>query len=123
MAEPIPELVRARRADVAQQYRQRHREIINEKAKIRQRRRREEIRQASSAVQMEHRIRARIYRRTYRARLRQALTPAGKRRQLANLEDDCRGGRRSGRGRRGHNEVDVDIAASKVKFTDSIYHS
>ncbi|KAK7016886.1 hypothetical protein R3P38DRAFT_3187388 [Favolaschia claudopus] len=61
----------ARRADAAHLYRERHRKLVNEQARLRMRRKREEIRQGSSDLQLEHRIRARLYRRTYRARRKQ----------------------------------------------------
>ncbi|KAK7027806.1 hypothetical protein R3P38DRAFT_3190891 [Favolaschia claudopus] len=127
----IPPEALAASADLAWQYRERplqlrhrsHREIINLKAKLRMRRKREEIRHASSAVKLEHRIRERHYRRRYRARRKLALTPAGRRQLLLSLTggsenegDSDSGTTTSRRGRPGHNEEDIELAASRVKF-------
>ncbi|KAK6967165.1 hypothetical protein R3P38DRAFT_2815300 [Favolaschia claudopus] len=65
------ELVYARRADTAHKYRMRNKELSNERAKLRMRDKRQQIRQGSSDLQLEHRIRAKLYRRTYRARCKQ----------------------------------------------------
>ncbi|KAJ7678251.1 hypothetical protein DFH06DRAFT_1317029 [Mycena polygramma] len=49
-------------------YRQRHREKINEKARLRMRRRREELAKAPSAIRQEYTVRAAQYRRNYKER-------------------------------------------------------
>ncbi|KAJ7716211.1 hypothetical protein B0H16DRAFT_1476912 [Mycena metata] len=60
-----PEEILDRRAQAAWEYRRRHREAINEKARIRMHKRRAELKQAPSAVQEEHAAKARQYRRRY----------------------------------------------------------
>ncbi|KAK7053868.1 hypothetical protein R3P38DRAFT_2761581 [Favolaschia claudopus] len=104
------------RADVAWQYRTRHREIINEKARNRMRRRREAIRQAPSDVQLIHRIRARLYRRTYRAQRLSGQSPVSDSDRSNDPEEDTSAGW-SGRGRPGHNEEDIKIAAGMVSVS------
>ncbi|KAJ7119400.1 hypothetical protein C8R46DRAFT_1050825 [Mycena filopes] len=54
-----------RRTQAAWEYRQRHRDSINEKACLRMQRRREELKEAPAAVQQAHTVKARQYRRNY----------------------------------------------------------
>ncbi|KAJ7122478.1 hypothetical protein C8R46DRAFT_1238300 [Mycena filopes] len=54
-----------RRAQAAWEYRQRNREAVNAKARIRMRRKREALQSAPSAVQLEHTVKAAQYRRKY----------------------------------------------------------
>ncbi|KAJ7716046.1 hypothetical protein DFH07DRAFT_785490 [Mycena maculata] len=53
------------RAQAAWEYHQRNKEAINAKARVRMRRRREELKTASSDIQQEYTVKARQYRRRY----------------------------------------------------------
>ncbi|KAJ7829914.1 hypothetical protein B0H13DRAFT_2372262 [Mycena leptocephala] len=64
-----------RRAEVAWLYRRRNREAINEKARLRMQKRREELRSAPAAVQAEHQAKARQYRQKYLDRNRPVSRP------------------------------------------------
>ncbi|KAK7031322.1 hypothetical protein R3P38DRAFT_3187037 [Favolaschia claudopus] len=59
-----------KRAEAAWDYRQRNKVEVNEKARMRMRRRRAELKNAPSAVQLEYLNRARKYRRDYRERVK-----------------------------------------------------
>ncbi|KAJ7121216.1 hypothetical protein C8R46DRAFT_1238483 [Mycena filopes] len=54
-----------RRAEAAFRYRRRNQDAINEKARLRMQKRRAALKQAPSAVQVEHQVKARQYRRKY----------------------------------------------------------
>ncbi|KAJ7921968.1 hypothetical protein B0H13DRAFT_1866208 [Mycena leptocephala] len=54
-----------RRAQAPWEYRCRNREIVNEKARLRMQKRREQLQNAPAAVQAEHQAKARQYRRRY----------------------------------------------------------
>ncbi|KAJ6449415.1 hypothetical protein C8R47DRAFT_1224965 [Mycena vitilis] len=73
-----PEEIRDRRADKAWAYRQRNRETVNEKARLRMRQKREALKSAPSAVQLEHAIRSEQYRRHYMDRCKEAMKPLPK---------------------------------------------
>ncbi|KAJ7046289.1 hypothetical protein C8F04DRAFT_1248538 [Mycena alexandri] len=60
-----------RRAQAAREYRQRHRESVNEKARLRMQKRRAALLTAPSAVQLEQSVKAAQYRRNYIERGRQ----------------------------------------------------
>ncbi|KAJ6488307.1 hypothetical protein C8R47DRAFT_1216111 [Mycena vitilis] len=60
----------------ARRYREHHREVVNEKAKIRMRQKREQLKTAPSAVQMEYNVRAEQYRLNYLQRTKQAVAKA-----------------------------------------------
>ncbi|KAK7002261.1 hypothetical protein R3P38DRAFT_2794802 [Favolaschia claudopus] len=110
----LPDEQLAHQADIAWQYRERHREIINKKAAERQRQRREAICNAPNDVKLLHRIRARNYRRTYRALGLVGKDSAGSDSDRSNDVDEDTVVRCSGRGRRVHNEEDVEEAACRV---------
>ncbi|KAJ7666209.1 hypothetical protein DFH06DRAFT_1322828 [Mycena polygramma] len=60
-----PDEVLDRRAQLAREYRERNREKINEKARLRMRRRREALQKAPSAIQLDYSVRAAQYRKNY----------------------------------------------------------
>ncbi|KAJ7649150.1 hypothetical protein DFH06DRAFT_1332171 [Mycena polygramma] len=60
-----PDEVLDRRAQLAREYRERNREKVNEKARLRMRRRREALQKAPSAIQLEYSVRAAQYRKDY----------------------------------------------------------
>ncbi|KAK7017445.1 hypothetical protein R3P38DRAFT_2785214 [Favolaschia claudopus] len=62
--------VRLKRADESWHYRQLHRAEVNEKARLRMQRRRAALKNAPSAVQHEHLMRARKHRQDYRERVK-----------------------------------------------------
>ncbi|KAJ7065913.1 hypothetical protein B0H15DRAFT_958486 [Mycena belliarum] len=67
------EEVRESRAHSAWLYRERHKELINEKARVRMQKYREGLKSAPSAVQRESQIRAKRYRRNYKERTKDPL--------------------------------------------------
>ncbi|KAK6992991.1 hypothetical protein R3P38DRAFT_3224402 [Favolaschia claudopus] len=76
MARPKSKLTRqeilSRRAQAAWEYRQRNKAAVNEKARLRMRDRREKLRRASAAVQLEYAVKAAQYRQDYVERARRA---------------------------------------------------
>ncbi|KAJ6624326.1 hypothetical protein B0H10DRAFT_1943228 [Mycena sp. CBHHK59/15] len=58
-------------AQLAWEYRQRHKEVINAKARIRMQKRREELQKAPSEVQLQQSVKAAQYRRNYTDRTKQ----------------------------------------------------
>ncbi|KAJ7796573.1 hypothetical protein B0H13DRAFT_1934517, partial [Mycena leptocephala] len=70
---PTQDEILDRRAQAAWEYRQRNRQAVNERAKIRMRERREQLKTAPNAVQLEHSLRAAQYRRNYLERTKQAV--------------------------------------------------
>ncbi|KAK6997473.1 hypothetical protein R3P38DRAFT_3219557 [Favolaschia claudopus] len=123
--DPDPTVL-ARRADVAHQYRDKHREIINEKSRLRMRQIREQIRQGSSELKLQHRIKAKLYRRTYRARRKQGLCrPRGPQQPPADGStasdpdlSDAEEAVLQRRERPGRHEHDIVKAASQVRMRD-----
>ncbi|KAJ7601455.1 hypothetical protein DFH06DRAFT_1352842 [Mycena polygramma] len=60
-------------AESAWKYRQRHREAVNARARLRMREKRERLKSAPSAVQLEHSMRAALHRQNYLQRTKKAV--------------------------------------------------